>query len=301
MICFTTYCYLTILLNLDPLKLINNQEIRLFDEIEKYLKTGSEVFISVSYFSLNAIFELSSKLNQSSKINILVDINSGQDLRFAYDQSEWSRYLDLKGKFKAESAFSLVKDKCDIRYANMGGQKFFLVKNGSSTHCFTIAPHDLNLASFGLIPSANPVITMSFEDAGDQYFKLFQQFWSNSTKDVKESILAIIEKACSEHKPEDIYKFNLYHIFHNATINEASEQRIKKIGFKDTLIWGMLYNFQQDAVLGAIDKIETYGGCIIADSVGLGKTFEALAVMKYYQMRKTGCWYFAQKSLEIIG
>jgi hypothetical protein len=279
------------------LQLINNQEIRLFDEIENYLTPGSEVFISVSYFSLNAIFSLSHHLNQASKINILVDTDANQDLRFAYDQSEWSHYLDLKGKFKSENAFSIIKDKCDIRYANMGGQKFILIKNDNNTQCFTIAPHDLNLASFGLIPSANPVITMSFDDIGDQYYKLFQQFWRNSMKDVKDSILTLMEKACIDHKPEDIYKFNLYHIFQDATINEASEQRIKKIGFKDTLIWGMLYNFQQDAVLGAIDKIETYGGCIIADSVGLGKTFEALAVMKYYQMRNDRVLVLCPKKL----
>jgi hypothetical protein len=279
------------------LKLINNQEIRLFDEIAKYLQPNSEVFISVSYFSINAIFELLTQLNAAAKISILIDTDVNKDLRFAYDQTEWSQYFDLKSKFKAESAFNLIKAKCDIRYSNLGGQKFVLIKNDEGTHCLTIAPHDLNLVSFGLIPSVNPVITMSFDDIGGQYFKLFQQYWGNSTKDVKESILAIVEKACAEHKPEDIYKFNLYHIFHDATINEVSEQRIKKIGFKDTLIWNMLYNFQQDAVLGAIDKIETYGGCIIADSVGLGKTFEALAVMKYYQMRNDRVLVLCPKKL----
>jgi ERCC4-related helicase len=278
-------------------KLINNQETRLFDEIKKQLVEGSEVFISASYFTVNAVFELAPELSGVKQIQILIDGDVAQDIRFAYDERECSQYLDLKGKFKAENAYHTVKDKCQIRYGNMGGQKFILVKNENITHCFSIAPHDLNLVSFGLLPSLHPVITTSFEDIGNQYLNLFGQFWGNSGRDIKDSILGIIEKACINHKPEDIYKFNLYHIFQGATIDEASEQRLKKIGFKDTLIWGMLYNFQQDAVLGAIDKIETYGGCIIADSVGLGKTFEALAVMKYYQMRNDRVLVLCPKKL----
>jgi SNF2 family DNA or RNA helicase len=279
------------------LKLINNQSTRLFDEIKQYLVDGSEVFISASYFSVNAVFELAAELKKVKHIQILIDGDTSQDIRFAYDERESRQYLDLKAKFRAEGSFNIVNDKCDIRYGNMGGQKFILIKNDDTTHCFSIAPHDLNLVSFGLLPSLTPVITTYIEDIGNQYLSLFQQYWGNSQKDIKDTVLNIIEKACANHKPEDIYKFNLYHIFQNATIDEASEQRLKKIGFKDTLIWGMLYNFQQDAVLGAIDKIETYGGCIIADSVGLGKTFEALAVMKYYQMRNDRVLVLCPKKL----
>ena len=158
------------------MKLINNQETRLFDELKNQLSEGSEVFISTSFFSVNAIFELAPELKKAKKIQILIDGDVSKDIRFAYDEREYSRYLDLKGKYKAETAYQTVKDKCQIRYGNMGGQKFILIKNAGNTYCFSISPHDLNLVSFGLMPSVNPVITTSFEDIGNQYLNLFNQF-----------------------------------------------------------------------------------------------------------------------------
>jgi hypothetical protein len=279
------------------MKLINNQENRLFDELKTLLTENSEVLISASYFSINSIFELSSQLKKVDSIKILLDLSSDPDIRFCYDSQEWKQYHDLKGKHRAEITLSIIKEKCSIRYGNLGGQKFILIKNSGKTHCFSIVPHDLNSISLGLIQSANPIIVNVFEDSGNQYLNLFYQFWNNSNKDIKSQVEAIIGKACNHHSPDDLYKFTLYNIFQNATIDEVSEQRLKKIGFKNTLIWNMLYNFQQDAVLGAIDKIETFGGCIIADSVGLGKTFEALAVMKYYQMRNDRILVLCPKKL----
>lgn len=279
------------------MKLLNNQESRLFDELKSLLTDRSEVFICASYFSINALFELSSFLKKVVSIQILLDGNLTTDIRFGYDSLEWKQYHDLKAKYKAETALSIIKEKCSIRCGNLGGQKFILVKNSDKTHCFSIVPHDLNSISLGLLQSANTIIINAFEDSDNQYFNLFYQFWNNSNKDIKSQVEFIVEKACNHHSPDYLYKFTLYNIFQNAAIDEVSEQRLKKIGFKNTLIWNMLYNFQQDAVLGAIDKIETFGGCIIADSVGLGKTFEALAVMKYYQMRNDRILVLCPKKL----
>ena len=86
--------------------------------------------------------------------------------------------------------------------------------------------------------------------------------------------------------PELVYFLTLYNVFREY-LGELEEDKIIKTrtGIKDTLVWGKLYRFQHDGVLGAIDKMEKYNGCIIADSVGLGKTFEALAIIKYYELR----------------
>jgi ERCC4-related helicase len=279
------------------MKLINNQETRLFDELKSALQPGCEVFISVSYISINSFFELSAELTQTSSIQILIDGLTLDDIRFGYDALEFKQYHDLRAKHKASIAHKIITDKCSIRLGNVGGQKFILVRNAGKTQCFSIVPQDLNNVSLGILHSTSPIIISSFEDLGNQYGNLFNQFWNNSNMDIKSRIVSIVEKACIHHSADEIYKFSLYNIFQNATIDEASDQRLKKIGFKNTLIWGMLYNFQQDAVLGAIDKIETFGGCIIADSVGLGKTFEALAVMKYYQMRNDRILVLCPKKL----
>ena len=95
-----------------------------------------------------------------------------------------------------------------------------------------------------------------------------------------------------------IYFLTLYNIFRDF-LEEIDEENIirSKTGFKDTLVWDKLYKFQKDGVLGAIDKLEKYNGCIIADSVGLGKTFEALAVIKYYELRNDRVLVLCPKKL----
>lgn len=279
------------------MKLINNQQLKLITEIKKLITNKSEIFIATGYISIPAVFELLKELSIAKGIKMILDSEPSNDARFTYDPKEFSIYYDLKANQKSKNTYDLIETKFQIRSGNVGGQKFILIKNDKKTHCFTIVPQDLNAVTLGLIPSYSPIILSSFEDQDEQYFQLFEQFWSISKKDLKSDLLSKVKQAFVNNSPEFIYKFTLYHLFKNSTINEENEQRINKIGFKQTEIWKYLFNFQKDAVLGAIDKIETYGGCIIADSVGLGKTFEALAVIKYYQMRNDRVLVLTPKKL----
>lgn len=279
------------------MKLINNQETLLIEELKAVINTKSEIFICNAYHSINALFALLNQLQSVKTVSVLLDTDIDKDQRFSYDDLEWAEYLNLNGRFNAELVYNLIDEKFEIRHGKAGGQKFILVKNEEKTYCFSIVPQDLNLQTLGLAKSSSPIITSLFEDTSNQFYSLFNQSWKSSDKDLKAQLLIQIKKAGQFYTPEELYKFSLYNIFQNKKIDEIAEQRINKIGFKHTLIWSMLYNFQQDAVLGAIDKIETFGGCIIADSVGLGKTFEALAIMKYYQMRNDRILLLCPKKL----
>jgi hypothetical protein len=280
------------------MKIINNQDRLLFDELSSKVTSDSEVFIALSYASVLSFYALLDKLSMAKSIQILIDNNrSESDLRFAYDDAESKAYFDLKAKHKAEKVSELLSANCKIREGKVGGQKFILIKNKDTNLCFSIVPNDLNLVTLGLIKSNNAIYVNEFVDDENQYLNIFQGVWNKSNKEITQQIINLVEKAHVLNSPELLYKFTLNHIFQNKIINEVSEQRLRKTGFKDTVVWGMLYNFQQDAVLGAIDKIETYGGCIIADSVGLGKTFEALAIMKYYQLRNDRILVLCPKKL----
>lgn len=129
--------------------------------------------------------------------------------------------------------------------------------------------------------------TEDYENAG-YYINLFEQLWNDKKKlqEVTDVVLENITAAYRENAPEYIYFFALYNIF-NEFLDDISEDELpnEATGFKESKIWGMLYNFQRDAVLAIINKLEKYNGCILADSVGLGKTFTALAVIKYYENR----------------
>ena len=132
----------------------------------------------------------------------------------------------------------------------------------------------------------NTRVTGAEETAG--LVTWFDSIWDDQeiVQDVKEALLSQLREIFASKSPELIYFVTLHNIFRDF-LSELEEDKIIKTrtGIKDTLIWSKLYRFQRDGVLGTIDKIEKFNGCIIADSVGLGKTFEGLAVIKYYELR----------------
>ncbi len=279
------------------MKLINNQDSTLLGELKPLLSATSEVFISTNYLTIPAIFELLAELHQVKFVKLILDNEVSSDKRFSYDFLEFSLYDDLKSAWKAKEVYDVIEAKFEIRPGNVGGQKFILIKNEDTVHFFSTFAQDLTTVTLGILPSKTPMILTYLEDQGAIYLQLFNQYWSSTNKDLKSYVLDKIKRAFTENSPEYLYKYTLYSIFKKSITKEQNEERINQIGFKQTVIWDMLFNFQKDAVLGAIDKIDTYGGCIIADSVGLGKTFEALAVIKYYQMRNDRILVLAPKKL----
>ena len=141
--------------------------------------------------------------------------------------------------------------------------------------------------------------TESYENS-NYYIKLFDQLWNDRKKlqEVTDVVIDNITAAYRENAPEYIYFVALYNIFHEF-LNDISEDELpnEATGFKQSKIWGMLYNFQRDAVLAIISKLEKFNGCILADSVGLGKTFTALAVIKYYENRNKSVLVLCPKKL----
>ena len=132
------------------------------------------------------------------------------------------------------------------------------------------------------------------------YLHLFDQIWSDpdKVKDVTSAICEHIESVYQENSPERIYFMMLYNIFHDF-LDEVDEDVLPNdlTGYQDSLVWNKLFNYQKDAATGIINKLETYNGCILADSVGLGKTFTALAVVKYYELRNRSVLVLCPKKL----
>ena len=132
------------------------------------------------------------------------------------------------------------------------------------------------------------------------YIQLFETLWNDHDKlqDVTDVVIENITTAYNENSPEFIYFMTLYHVF-SEFLEDISEDELpnEATGFKESKIWNKLYDFQKDAVLAIINKLERYNGCILADSVGLGKTFTALAVMKYYENRNKSVLVLCPKKL----
>ena len=132
------------------------------------------------------------------------------------------------------------------------------------------------------------------------YLQIFETLWNDHDKlqDVTEVVIENITTAYNENSPEFIYFMTLYHVF-SEFLDDISEDELpnEATGFKQSKIWSLLYDFQKDAVLAIINKLERYNGCILADSVGLGKTFTALAVVKYYENRNKSVLVLCPKKL----
>ena len=133
------------------------------------------------------------------------------------------------------------------------------------------------------------------------YMQLFEQIWNDDARmqDVTEDVIDSISAVYQENAPELVYFMTLYHIF-SEFLEDISEDVLpnEATGFRNSVIWNKLYAFQRDAALGIINKLEQYNGCILADSVGLGKTFTALAVIKYYEGRNKSVLVLCPKKLK---
>lgn len=144
------------------------------------------------------------------------------------------------------------------------------------------------------------VMRTEASENGRQFLQLFDEIWNDSNKlqDVTDRIVESISTAYRENSADFIYFYTLYNIF-SEFLEDISEDNLpnEATGFKQSIIWNKLYDFQQDAVLAIISKLEKYNGCILADSVGLGKTYTALAVIKYYENRNKSVLVLCPKKL----
>lgn len=192
-----------------------------------------------------------------------------------------------------------VRFKTNVSQMNMQG--FLNVKNGEGL--FTYMPfNEFTTTELGCERGNNifQLIQRMPSPISDAYLKNFNDFWQDKENftDVTDAIIENIENVYRENAPDFIYFVTLYNIF-NEFLSDISEDVLpnEATGFKSSQVWNKLYNFQKDAALAIINKLETYNGCILADSVGLGKTFTALSVIKYYENRNKSVLVLCPKKL----
>lgn len=276
----------------------NKQSGIVGDVIKENIMRGSRLSIASAYFTLYAFVELKNELKKIDEFrfiftNPVTEHSSENIYPEIFGVKEEHRYkIDLNQSYIAKEVAKWLKDKAQFK--KMVDKKieggFYHLQSPDGTQIGMVGGASFSAPGLGFSNSTNYYINniVKEEQTNYQLLRNFENIWSNDELliDVKQDILAHLEKLYQENSPEFIYFVTLYNIFKDFLEGNRDFNTLQQsIGFEDTLIWKKLYNFQKDAVIGAINKIETYGGCIIADSVGLGKTFEALAVIKYYELR----------------
>lgn len=298
-------------------KLLDNKDNFVYTELEESIKKGSKLSIISRYFSMYAYFSLRKSFN---KIDTLRFIYAEPTFLKTHNKEARQYYIDNNSIFGNEYEIKLknemtqgsvskecskwIKDCVEIKSFknhNEAPLRLICVDNGDDSNIAINGTVDFTTAGLGITSSnRNEGNTCSYGFSADSFFMLFDKYWNDDDilEDVKDEVLSQMTTMYKENPAEFIYFLSLYNIFSN-DLDSLDEDKIVRKGndFKDTQIWNKLYKFQKDAVIGLIDKIERYNGCILADSVGLGKTFTALAVIKYYESRNDRVLVLTPKKL----
>lgn len=300
-------------------KTLNNQlGETVYKELEKHIRKGSKVSTISAYFTMYAYSALKKELDKIDEMRFIFTTPS-----FSKNKDKEAREYEIVNnnifgnefelKLRNEMTQSAVakdcakwlKDKVEIKSfkePNVAQPRMIHVHNKSEEDIVINGSVDFTTDGLGITGSNRADFNnfMAGEEFTNSQLLSFDTLWSNEMvlTDVKDKLLKQMEVMYEENSGEFIYFKSLYHIFYNY-LDELDEDNIVKKGnkLKETKIWNTLYQFQQDAVIGAIDKIEKYNGCILADSVGLGKTFTALAIIQYYELRNDRVLVLVPKKL----
>ena len=292
----------------------NKGRRRLGDALAGAIDEGSRLSIISAYFTVFAYGELKDELSKVEDVRFLFSeptfvkaMEAAKDPReFELAQASRERGVggtgleltlrnNLNQRALARECAAWVREKGAFRSVKTGGVVqsggTYVVENPSGDdHGFMGAAANFTQEGLGFERKPATVMGVShFEGSAEAagLKAMFESVWDNPalTADVTAEVAAQVETLYRENPPEFIYFLTLYHLFRDYLEGNGDDDVRPGLKFEESAVWNKLYDFQKDAVVGAIRKLEKYKGCIIADSVGLGKTFEALAVIKYYQER----------------
>ncbi|KYC89944.1 hypothetical protein B4102_3951 [Heyndrickxia sporothermodurans] len=306
------------------IKLVDNKgNNTLIQTLKDELKKGSKIAVASAYFSIYAFEELKKELGKAKEFRFLyteptfydheldqnnqykLKINKGNYPTFDGNDFEMPLRNKMTSKSIAIEAAKWIKEKAQFKtiLGDNTYPKQLTIQNDKGRDVQIQSEMEFTADGLGITQSNRLASYPVILDGGaltEQLMSEFNRIWNNDAKvkDVTQEVLQQLELISQENSPEWIYFVTLYHIF-SENLEGLSEEHIIKEGtnFKDTVVWNKLYPFQRDGVIGIIDKMEKYNGCILADSVGLGKTFSALAVIKYYELRNDRVLVLCPKKL----
>ncbi len=264
---------------------------RVIDIVRPWLGADRHLDIASGTLSLHAFGEIDRDLVKMAGARIILP-PEGAGLDLLGSVADRAARNRLQGHWLAGRCADWIENSAEVRRARGAvPQGAMVLRNGDGR------PRQGLLGSFafstdglGLTPG-NPLNLIQASESTEECERLgdwFDAQWSDLTEDgsAKTDLLGTLRRLAAHRAPSSVYALILHHLFRREG-GELDEERVVKsaTGIRETEVWKRLFKFQRDGVVGAIDKLERYGGCIVADSVGLGKTFEALAIIKYHELR----------------
>jgi hypothetical protein len=255
------------------------------------LTQGTNVDLVSPSFSLFAFAELRDVLDRVERCRLLLGEPAAILPGLLGGDADIASRGALHGRWLARLASDWIKKRAEIRHARKAPpQSLILVDGKPSLHRAMLGTCSFTTEGLGVTPGGRLGLVQATESDAEaaDFAEWFRSNWDDlePNPSAKAHLLKVLDDVGSQRAPSLVYFQILYQMFKDLG-DELDEERIIKsaTGIRNTVVWKKLFHFQRDGVTGAIDKLERIGGCIIADSVGLGKTFEALAVIKYYELR----------------
>lgn len=304
-----------------PVKVINNITETVKDDLVVTLKKGSKVSIAAACFSMYAYKELKKQMEGVDEFRFIFTSPTFTTEKATKEKREFyiprmNRESSLYGtefeiKLRNEMTQKAIARECAewikskaVFKSNTSGENMpgFMTIDNHQNQVAYMPMSGFTTVDIGCDRGNNAynMINRMESPFSMQYMQLFDTIWNDKEKmqDVTDVVVENITSAYNENSPEFIYFMTLFHVF-SEFLDDISEDVLpnEATGFKQSKIWNLLYDFQKDAVLAIINKLEKYNGCILADSVGLGKTFTALAVVKYYENRNKTVLVLCPKKL----
>lgn len=265
---------------------------RVYDELRSSLTPPASLDLASPVFSLFAYAELRDVLDKIDACRIVLQGASELDLGLVGSETDRAFRNRLNVHWLARECAAWIKRKAELRGAPGPLPQSVLIANKPDSDVTRAITGNCSFSTegLGITPGNQFSLIQCSEKEGESgiFGAWFTSLWNSlpASDEQKAAFLARLQALADPKAPALIYYLTLFQIFKDLG-DELDEERIVKsaTGIRNTTVWKKLYKFQRDGVVGAIDKLERLGGCIIADSVGLGKTFEALAIIKYYELR----------------
>ncbi|WP_340111974.1 helicase-related protein [Maribellus mangrovi] len=274
------------------------------DFLKENITEESDLAIVSAYFTIYAYQKLKEQLDGINSLRFLFgeptfinSIDPGKANSKEFKIEDNNLVIPLEKRFNqkaiAKECSTWLNEKAEIKSMvkpNFLHGKLYHITQKTGIEKAVVGSSNFTVNGLGLGGNPNIELNLLVDSDRDraELKDWFDQLWNNDSglvEDVKEQVLKYLEQLYQENEPEFIYFKTLFHVFENYLDEQKQGGFLnEKTGFYESEIWNMLYEFQKDGVKGAINKILKHNGCIIADSVGLGKTFEALAVMRYFEL-----------------
>ena len=268
----------------------NSANNRVIDEIQASSKQGYELCSITDRFSIFAFLRLLKSEHNFKKFQLIL-APKGSDLKTTGSTEERHSRNTLRLRWITKQILNLAEKDFQIRNAktNIPQGAFVIRDSGQKPIKALIGSLSLSDSGLGLSPG-NPLNLIQASESEEEAKAInawFMEQWDGIEEETaKNALFEHLQTIASDKDPACIYALILESIFHKEEDQLDEDQIVNAAtGIRKTVVWNKLYKFQRDGVIGAIDKLNRFGGCIIADSVGLGKTFEALAIIKYQELR----------------